>query len=184
MNCEQVQEWMCERLDGVLDGEPFRRFEQHLQSCPDCRQQWEDYQASWELLGELPQLEPSPLFRAKVWERIRLEPQPASPWWLPLRRWLAPAALASALMLGVVCLPRSLTPAPDTDTEIQLASRPAPLDLVPQEMAPTLEVGVMPSLEELDRQEDPLLEPVALGDLSNDYLAFAGEALDDTLEEL
>jgi len=183
MNCQQVQDWMCERLDGVLEAGRCQQFEQHLQNCQDCRQQWADYQASWSLLEELPQLEPSPLFRARVWERIRLEPQPRSPWWAPLRRWLAPAALASALVLGVVCLPKSIAPAPASESESAVARRqPVSFELGRPEWTP-LEVEVIPSLEELDREE-PLGESVALGDLSNDYLAFAGEALDDTLEEL
>ena len=98
MKCAQAQECMSEKLDRRLDARRSLQLDGHLQDCSACREEWVALSESWELLGSLPQLEPSPLFRAQVWEKIRQDKAPAT--W-SFRRWLGGLGLSLA---GLVTL--------------------------------------------------------------------------------
>lgn len=174
MKCSQAQEWMSEKLDQVLDASRTARLDGHLQSCPTCRKEWDDLRQSWELLGALPELEPSPLFRARVWEKIRQQPVPAG--W-SFKRWFAGLGLSLAGL--ALCLNFS------TGTPLATPTLPPPVN---KELAQNLAAGelqewdatleVIPSLEAVTRDESPVAT-LPLGDLSYDYFA-----MDDTLREL
>lgn len=178
MKCEQMQEWMSERLDGELDDQRTHILETHLKTCSDCEQEWQLLEASWEAIGDLPELEPSPLFRAQVWEKLRHEParEGSWVWW---RRLLLPLVATAACMTLAVGLFR----APSTP------EAPAPIAAQMQEI-PELalqdwqtEVELMPDLASLAVDENAAEESaLPLGTLSHDYLAEAESALDETLE--
>ena len=173
MKCAQAQECMSEKLDRRLDAQRSLQLDGHLQDCSACREEWVALSESWELLGSLPQLEPSPLFRAQVWEKIRQDKAPAT--W-SFRRWLGGLGLSLAGL--VVCLNLSAT------TPLATPTLPPP---VQKEMAQNLAAGelqewdasleVLPSLGTV-ANDDSALAALALGDLSHDYFA-----MDDALEE-
>lgn len=173
MKCQQAQEWMSERLDGVLEEPRLRRLEEHLGQCSVCALEWKELQASWELLGQLPEMEPGPLFRAKVWEKIRLEPTPSRTLWSVWRRWIGGVAVAAGLVLAVnlFSTPPATTPAPPAPAVV--AAAPVP--------EWDVDFEVIPSIDAL-AQEEPLDESLPLGHLSDDYLACSELALDETLE--
>lgn len=177
MRCQQAQEWMSERLDGVLEPARESGLEQHLHQCAACQQEWQELQTSWDLLGQLPELEPSPLFRAQVWEKLRQQPEPATvawPWW---RRCLGGLALGAAGL--ALCL--NLYP-----KNVPSAGPSAPLAVVVpavevEEWDPSFEV--LPSVDAL-AQDAPVVERLPLGDLSDNYFAFSDASLDPAQEEL
>jgi predicted anti-sigma-YlaC factor YlaD len=165
---------MSERLDGVLDSVRLEQLEQHLVHCSDCRQEWKELRASWEMLGQLPELEPGPLFQARVWEKIRLEPLSRPALGQRWRAWFAGLAFAAAALVWGVS---GLTRTPAGPLEV------APVAQVASELGPSWSspYEVIPLVDALD-EEDPLEESVLLGQLSDDYLACSQLALDETLE--
>lgn len=175
MKCAQAQEWMSEKLDQALQSDRSAQLDQHLHDCPQCREEWAALRESWELLGTLPELEPSPLFRAQVWEKIRNEKEPAAAW--SLKRWLSGLGLTLA---GVALCFRLTAPAPlatptlpvSPHTEVAQSIGAGEL----QEWDASVEV--LPAFDSVADEDSPLAS-LPLGDLSHDYFA-----MDETLEEL
>jgi hypothetical protein len=165
VKCAQAQEWICEKLEGTRAAQ----LDLHLQDCSECRAMRE----SWQLLGGLPELEPSPLFQARVWEKIRQQPRTTTRSW---RRWLGGLGLAAA---GLALCMNLLPPAP-----LATPTLPPPVE---KELAQNLAAGelqewdtnfeVVPGLEVAAADESPVAV-LPLGDLSHDYFA-----VDDTLED-
>lgn len=183
MKCEQYSEWMSERLDGALDAQRSATLDQHLEACSGCREEWRLLSESWNLLGELPELEPSATFRAEVWEKIRQTPGTVGGWqWV--RRLLLPLAATGAcltLALGLWGGPRGPVP-----QATPLVANTVPDKEIPQtamqDWEPRLEV--IPDPMVLAEEQDAPLEPVPLGDLSHDYLASSETAFEEALKGL
>lgn len=173
MKCSLAQEWMSERLDGALEPGRLTRLEEHLASCPECQKEWRELAASWEMLGQLPELTPSPLFQARVWEKIRLSPPPAANPWPWFRRWLGGMVVAGAcLALGVALWRPVASDGPGP------GAPPATLAAHEDDLVPALDTLALV-------EEEEVLDPaVPLGTLSDDYLAYSDLALDETLEGL
>lgn len=149
--CDRCEDW-AEHLyepEDALTPDELDGLNSHLQLCPDCTLERELFLESWLALDEGEEdLEPSPLLRAQVWERIRQEGPATSAVRDSLEvaapsRWRHPAwrlaAAAAALFLGFG-LGRSLRP------EAPLPSA-LPGDAVAQQ--PTLD----PELIELASQD-------------------------------
>jgi len=88
-------------VDGRLKPGEAREVETHLEGCATCRLRVNEFRAVSGLLDELPMIEPSPAFDARVRARVAAEPVRQS-WWA----WLAPsprvAFAASMLALAMV----------------------------------------------------------------------------------
>lgn len=181
MNCQLAQEWMGEKLDGQLPPDRLAQLDAHLEGCASCLNEWKGLESSWDLLGSLPELEPGPLFRAQVWEKIRLEPPtPARPsWTLAWRRWLVALSAAAACAVGVVRLSAPVPLATPTATPGLTLEQ----DILPQGVQELGSLEVIPPLESLAQEDDGLETSMPLGDLSHDYLAMSHDAVDETLEE-
>jgi anti-sigma factor RsiW len=87
--------------DGRLKENERLEMEKHLDACPACRLRVNEFRAVSNLLGELPVIEPSGAFDARVRARVAAEPPKRS--WLA---WLTPsprvAFAASLLLLATV----------------------------------------------------------------------------------
>ncbi len=123
-------------VDGRLKASEAREVETHLEACAVCRVRANEFRAVSGLLDELPQIEPSPAFDARVRARVAAEPVKRS-WWA----WLAPsprvAFAASMLVLAMVWI----------------GTRPrqtASLDAVNSVAAPESIAADMPVLENYD----------------------------------
>jgi len=81
--------------------------EKHLGGCAACRLRVNEFRAVNELLDELPVIEPSGAFNARVHALVAAEPQKKSSW----LAWLAPAPriafVASMLLLATVWVERA-----------------------------------------------------------------------------
>jgi hypothetical protein len=88
-------------VDGRLKASEQREVESHLATCAACRLRVSEFRAVSGLLDELPQIEPSAAFDARVHARVAAEPVKHS-WWA----WLAPsprvAFAASMLLLATI----------------------------------------------------------------------------------
>lgn len=98
MDCAKIREQLVAYLDEELSPQEKAACESHLETCPLCRKEKEILECTWQLLDAIPSTEPSPVFRARFWERVRQEEQ--SWFWLPFPR-LVPA-MAGFLAVWVV----------------------------------------------------------------------------------
>jgi anti-sigma factor RsiW len=101
MSCNRIESKILAYVDGRLKASERRDVETHLAACAACRVRVNEFRAVSGLLDELPQIEPSGAFDARVRARVAAEPARRS-WWA----WLAPsprvAFAASALLLAIV----------------------------------------------------------------------------------
>lgn len=97
MKCEDVAKELIAYLDRRSNSAERQEVENHLAGCAACRTRAEEYRKIWAVLEEVPVLEPSPGFDARVRQRVAAEP---SPEWFG---WLVPQPrLAFTLVLLVV----------------------------------------------------------------------------------
>jgi anti-sigma factor RsiW len=101
MSCNRMESKILAYVDGRLKASEQRDVETHLAGCAACRLRVSEFRAVSGLLDELPLIEPSGAFDARVRARVAAEPARRS-WWA----WLAPsprvAFAASMLLLAMV----------------------------------------------------------------------------------
>ena len=97
MSCERMENRILGYVDGRLKASEAREVEIHLEACAICRLRVNEFRAVSGLLDELPMIEPSPAFDARVRARVAAEPVKRN-WWA----WLAPSprvAFAAAMLV-------------------------------------------------------------------------------------
>ena len=127
MNCEQLNGYLVEYLDGRLEAKRRTEVEMHLAACAACRERAADFRALASLLEEWQPVEPSLGFDARLAERI----ESASADWRP--SWLRPVYVAGLALLlvavGIIVGTKpGLQPASQpvaVKTQAPLAPRPA-----------------------------------------------------------
>jgi predicted anti-sigma-YlaC factor YlaD len=76
MRCEQNEWWMMEALEGGLATRDRRQLVAHLETCADCRVEWDALNALERLLARPPMASPAPGFASRVEARlVRYEAQ-------------------------------------------------------------------------------------------------------------
>jgi anti-sigma factor RsiW len=104
MNCEKMTSRILSYVDGRLKQNERPDVEKHLAACASCRMRVEEFRAVSGLLDELPVIEPSPAFDARVRALVAAEPAKQHGWaWLRVSPRIAFAAamlLLAALWLG------------------------------------------------------------------------------------
>jgi len=86
MNCEKVSQELVAYLDGRMGSVERRETEEHLVRCAVCRERAEQLRRVWTVMDEVPVIEPSFGFDARVRQRVAAEPERG--WWA----WFAPQA--------------------------------------------------------------------------------------------
>jgi anti-sigma factor RsiW len=107
MKCEEVSQQLIEYLDRRANSAERQEMEEHLAACAACRGRAEEFRALSGVLDELPAVEPSFGFDARVRQRIAAEPQ--RKWFgrlMPQPRLAFSMALLLALCILVVKLPQ------------------------------------------------------------------------------
>ena len=101
MSCTRMENRIVPYVDGRMKENERAQVEKHLAACPACRLRVNEFRAVTGLLDELPQIEPSAAFDARVHARVAAEPVKQS-WWA----WFTPsprvAFAASLLLLATV----------------------------------------------------------------------------------
>jgi anti-sigma factor RsiW len=98
MKCEDVSKELIQYLDRRASSADRHEVEEHLAACLACHARAEELRKLWVVLDEVPIVEPSLGFDARMRARIAEEPQPR---WF---RWFVPQprlALSMALLLAV-----------------------------------------------------------------------------------
>lgn len=98
MKCEDVSKELIPYLDRRASSADRHEVEEHLAACAGCRTRAEELRTLWSVLDEVPMVQPSLGFDARMRARIAEEPQ--ARWY----RWFVPQprlAMAMALLLAV-----------------------------------------------------------------------------------
>ncbi|MGB9069459.1 MAG: zf-HC2 domain-containing protein [Candidatus Acidiferrales bacterium] len=115
MKCEDVEKGLIAFVDERATAAERRDVESHLAGCAVCRARVQELRSVSNLLGELPAIEPSFGFDARVRQRVAAEPQPGwFAWLVPQARLALSAAMLVALTVSMVKWPanRKAEPAP------------------------------------------------------------------------
>lgn len=104
MSCEKMETRILAYVDGRLKESERAEVQKHLDGCAACRVRANEFRAVNDLLDELPVIEPSGAFNARVHALIAAEPEKRRSWFA----WLTPspriAFVASMLLLLTVWL--------------------------------------------------------------------------------
>lgn len=101
--CEHWEELLSARLDGPLTQEETQQLDEHLASCPRCRQYARELEETHKALQDWA-AEPPPAVAEAILDAVRQEPRPAK---RSRRAWmsLAAAAVLALVIWGAVQLP-------------------------------------------------------------------------------
>jgi anti-sigma factor RsiW len=117
MSCEKMERRILGYVDGQLKESERLEVEKHLASCAPCTLRLNEFRAVSDLLGELPMIEPSDAFDARVHALVAAEPVAKQSWWAwfdfsPRIAFAASMLLIAALYLGIPGT-RQVGPMPD-----------------------------------------------------------------------
>jgi len=70
MNCDSVRKRLSAYQDRELGPDEQARIKSHLQSCPECSAIYAEFQHTWVVLGEVPEIHPAPTFYPEIRKRI------------------------------------------------------------------------------------------------------------------
>ncbi|MDP2753986.1 MAG: zf-HC2 domain-containing protein [Nitrospirota bacterium] len=104
MRCKRIKGLIPDLLEGRLDDIIKRQVLIHLESCLACAKEKLLYEETWKLAGDLPEIEPQPGFKARVWNRIVRQEEPAAGrlnWLLRFPRWEVALATAAIIILVI-----------------------------------------------------------------------------------
>jgi len=112
-NCKDISKGLVAYLDERANPTERRDVEEHLEGCAACRTRAEEFRALWKVMEEVPAVEPSFGFDARVRQRVAAEPRRNwLGWFAPQARFVFSAAMLVALTVFMVKLPKSNPKAP------------------------------------------------------------------------
>jgi anti-sigma factor RsiW len=99
MSCNRMENRILPYVDGRLKAGEMKEMEAHLKTCAACELRVNEFRALSGLLDELPRIEPSGAFDARVRARVAAEPVKQS-WWSVFAPSPRVAFAASMLVLA------------------------------------------------------------------------------------
>lgn len=104
MRCRSIQKRLSAYQDGEIAGKDRERIAAHLEGCPACRSAFAELNILWQSLEKIPEIEASPGFETRLFERIDAACEPRLRWRFPwvYRAYRAPAMAAVVLLAGIV----------------------------------------------------------------------------------
>jgi len=106
MKCEEVSKELIGYLSERADSSRRRDINEHLAGCASCQKRAEELRGIWNVMDELPAIEPSFGFDARMRQRVAAEPR--RKWFglfVPQLRLVLAVGVLIALMVLVVKLP-------------------------------------------------------------------------------
>jgi anti-sigma factor RsiW len=107
MKCEEVSKELIGYLDRRANSAERRQVEEHLAACAACRTRAGEFRELWSVLEEVPAIEPSFGFDARVRQRVAAEPRPRWFGFVPQPRLAFSMALLLALSVWMAKLPQT-----------------------------------------------------------------------------
>lgn len=104
MNCRSIRKRLSAYQDKELSSDEQDRIRSHLQDCPECNERYAGFQHTWEVLGELPGIHPTPGFYLELRKKISgLNDHRFLPKLRQVFQFLpSPLAMAALLVAGLV----------------------------------------------------------------------------------
>ncbi|HXC24659.1 MAG TPA: zf-HC2 domain-containing protein [Gemmatimonadaceae bacterium] len=148
MHCSDFLDQHCDFVDDTLAGVELVRMQRHLADCPTCASRDTRIRRSLMVARNLPSIEPSPGFSARLEDRLRTSLEPQASWSCTNFKAVASiGAVASLLMLGYVA--SALSKAGTQQHQdivlqpvIAMAERPQPEIILPPLQAPAIIASV------------------------------------------
>lgn len=109
MKCENVSKELIAYLDRRASSAERRVVEAHLVECSTCHARAEEFRKLWNVMDEMPVIEPSLTFDARVRQRVAAEPHRGWLGWFVPQPRLA-FSMAFLMMLGVWILRMPVQP--------------------------------------------------------------------------
>ena len=107
-NCEKISKGLIAYLEQRANPAERRDVEEHLAGCAACQTRAEEFRALWRVMEEVPAIEPSFGFDARVRQRVAAEPHRNwFGWFAPQARFVLSAAVLVALTVWVTKLPQN-----------------------------------------------------------------------------
>jgi anti-sigma factor RsiW len=106
MKCEDVERELIGYLDRRANSAERRQVEEHVTACAACRTRAEEFRELWLVLEEVPAIEPSFGFDARLRRRVAAEPSPRWFGFVPQPRLAFSMALLFALSLWMAKIPQ------------------------------------------------------------------------------
>lgn len=159
MKCEDVSKELIAYLDRRSNSAERQEVEAHLVECAACRSRAEEFRKLWNVLDEVPLVEPSLSFDAKVRQRIAAEPRPSWFHWLvPQPRLAFSMALLVALSIWLARLPQeNMTTATNEQQQFEMIKDLGVLE----------NYEVLTKFDALSELPPPAAKPVPLQDDQN-----------------
>ncbi|HVA17234.1 MAG TPA: zf-HC2 domain-containing protein [Candidatus Dormibacteraeota bacterium] len=112
MSCEKISNALMAYLDGRASAQERSIAEAHLKVCAACQERAEEFRRLWQVMAEVPAVEPSLAFDARVRQRIAAAPRPKFwAWMMPAPRFAVSVALLVVLSIWIGGRqPRSVNP--------------------------------------------------------------------------
>ncbi len=122
MSCKRIEGKLVAFMDGRASDSDRRVVESHLKECAACQARVEGFRGVWAMLNEVPVVEPSQAFEARLRARMAAEPQRLS-FWDGIATMLPSPRLALAVaLLAVFSLWQSSRPVAVTETPAPVSS--------------------------------------------------------------
>lgn len=110
MKCENISKELVAYLDRRASSAERRMVEEHLAECATCHARAEEFRKLWSVMDEMPVIEPSPGFDARVRQRVAAEPgRNWLGWLVPQPRMAFSVAFLLLLSVWIARLPNQTT---------------------------------------------------------------------------
>jgi anti-sigma factor RsiW len=159
MSCKRIEGKLIAFMDGRASDSDRHAVEAHLAECSACKARVEGFSGVWSMLDEMPAVEPSAAFEARLRAAMATEPPPLR-FWQGIAAMLPSPRLALAVaLLGVFSLWQSSSPVAVNETAAPVSSD-----------AEFRMIQDLPVLENYDvlTSLDALSQPLAQGQASPD----------------
>jgi anti-sigma factor RsiW len=122
MSCKRIEGKLIAFMDGRASDADRHAVESHLAECSACKARVEGFSAVWSMLDEMPPVDPSPAFEARL--RAAMATEPRHPrFWEGIAAMLPSPRLALAVaLLGVFSLWQSSRPVSVNETAAPVSS--------------------------------------------------------------
>ncbi len=108
MDCREIKPLLSEYQEGSLSEALQASVKAHLDGCPLCREELQLFENAWDMLREVPEIEPQPGYVGRFWARVaerESRPQPLTEGlqalWGSLWNVPALAAICVVLVIGL-----------------------------------------------------------------------------------
>jgi predicted anti-sigma-YlaC factor YlaD len=103
MKCTQVQKKFSAYQDGELKPQERERVSEHLESCPACRERYNEMVKVWQALGDFQEILPEPGFYGQVVRKINESYEPRRfPRLKEVFQLFSPVAACTLLVIGLL----------------------------------------------------------------------------------